>query len=79
MSLIGTSSGLSGWPFLVAFSYGLLRWSGRWRLWQFRHSISGSVKRRRDPRPPTPARQDDRGVEADDVVAPVTIDATTGA
>ena len=55
-------------PFFSAYSS--CRWSARNRLWQDWHSVSGSVNVATWPRGlPGLARQDHRGVEADDVVA----------
>ena len=69
----------SSMPFFSAYSSS--RWSARKRLWQDWHSVSGSVKVATWPEASqTCARQDHRGVEADDVVAATApSSATTGA
>ena len=69
----------AGWPCLA--SYASSRWSARKRLWQDWHSVSGSANVVDVAGGhPDLAGQDDRGVEADDVVAGAgPCAATTGA
>ena len=65
----GRWSGSTSMPFLLS-ARASCRWSTRNRLWQQRHSMSGSVNVADVARGhPGLAGQDDRGVQPDDVVA----------